>query len=350
MSKFSGKKISVEIIGTSHGESVNAIVKGFPNYTFDNDKLKEFMARRKANSSVYSTKRIESDEPLFKGVNGSTVNGDFEVEIKNSNVKSQDYNELYARPRPSHADYAWFLKDGALDYSGGGRFSARLTAPFTAVGGISKQYLSELGVEVKAYLSSVGKVKGKSYKTGEVTSSEITELTSEFPALSNHEEMLAEIKNASSEGDSVGATIECVVFGLKAGLGDNLFSGLEGKIASLLYSIPAVKGVEFGLGFDMSDKRGSEVNDELFYENGEVKLKTNNNGGINGGISNGFNLTMRVAIKPTPSIYKEQSTVDLVSKENVKIQIKGRHDACVAVRAVPVVESAVCLALLDEII
>lgn len=350
MSKFSGKNISVEIIGTSHGESVNAIVKGFPNYTFDNDKLKEFMARRKANSSVYSTKRIESDEPLFKGVNGSTVNGDFEVEIKNSNVKSQDYNELYARPRPSHADYAWFLKDGALDYSGGGRFSARLTAPLTAVGGISKQYLSELGVEVKAYLSSVGKVKGKSYKTGEVTSSEITELTSEFPALSNHEEMLAEIKNASSECDSVGATIECVVFGLKAGLGDNLFSGLEGKIASLLYSIPAVKGVEFGLGFDMSDKRGSEVNDELFYSSGEVKLKTNNNGGINGGISNGFNLTMRVAIKPTPSIYKEQSTVDLVSKENVKIQIKGRHDACVAVRAVPVVESAVCLALLDEII
>ena len=350
MAKFNGKKLNIEITGTSHGESVKASVKGFPNFEFDSDKLSNFMKRRKANNSVYSTPRIESDIVSFNGVNGNAIKGNFSLEIANSNAKSADYNELYARPRPSHADYAWFLKDGALDFSGGGRFSARLTAPLCAVGGICKQYLENKGVEVKAYLSSVGKVKGRSYKNGELFKEEIDSLVTKFPSLSNQEEMLEEIKNASLEGDSVGGVIECIVYGLKPGVGDNLFEGLEGKIASLLYSVPAVKGVEFGLGFEMSEKRGSEVNDELFYENGEIKLKTNNNGGVNGGISNGFNLTMSVAVKPTPSIFKEQSTVDLVSKENVKIKIKGRHDACVAVRAVPVIESVVAIALLDEIL
>ena len=162
--------------------------------------------------------------------------------------------------------------------------------------------------------------------------------------------MLSEIKAAKSRGDSVGGAIECVVYGMPAGVGDNLFEGLEGKIASLIYSIPAVKGVEFGSGFDLASSHGSESNDELYYDGDEVKLKSNNNGGINGGISNGFNLTMRVALKPTPSISMKQNTVDLVNKQNVQIEIKGRHDACVAVRAVPLIESAVAIALLDEIL
>ncbi|MBR6737095.1 MAG: chorismate synthase [Clostridia bacterium] len=350
MSIFKGKNLCIEVTGTSHGESVKASVKGFPAYEYDNQKLNAFMERRKASSSVFSTPRKEPDELIFNGALNNKIDGDFEIEIKNVNVKSKDYNELYAKPRPSHADYAWYLKDGALDFSGGGRFSARLTAPLNAVGGLCKQYLEDKGVSVVAYLQSVGSVSGRSYKNGELSLNEIISLSNGFPSLDKKEEMLNEIALAKREGDSVGAIIECVVYGAPAGVGDNLFSGLEGKIASLLYAIPAVKGVEFGSGFEMCAKKGSEVNDSLYYENGEVKLKTNNNGGINGGISNGFLITMRVAIKPTPSIFKEQDTIDLVKKENVKIKINGRHDACVAVRAVPLVESAVCIALIDEII
>ena len=171
-----------------------------------------------------------------------------------------------------------------------------------------------------------------------------------FPSLSNADEMLKEIESARALGDSVGAVAEVIVYNLPSGVGDNLFEGLEGKISNLIFSIPAVKGVEFGSGFEMSSSYGSKVNDSLYYENGEVKLKSNNNGGINGGISNGFNVTMRVAFKPTPSISIEQDTVDLINKQNVKIKIKGRHDSCVAVRGVPCLESAVAIALVDEIL
>ncbi len=350
MSKLTGKKLNIEILGESHSPEVKMTVKGFPSFTFDSEELLKFLARRKASSQAFSTPRKEEDLPIFDGVTDNKIDGDFSVIIKNDNVKSGDYNSLYGKPRPSHADYAWHLKDGALDFSGGGRFSARLTAVYAVLGGICKQYLESLGVKVCCYLQSVGGVQGRSYRNGEPSYDEVINSTKDFPALSNHGEMLSEIENARSNGDSVGAVAEVIVYDLKAGLGDNLFEGLEGKLSSLIFSIPAVKGVEFGSGFTMASSLGSIVNDELFYEDGVVKLKTNNNGGINGGISNGFNLTMRVAFKPTPSISKEQNTIDLVSKENVQIKIKGRHDSCVAVRGVPCIESAVAIALLDEII
>lgn len=351
MSIFNGKKLSVEILGESHGEKLQMTVKGFPKFKFNEEKLNEFTSRRKASNSAFSTPRKEADTPLFLGVKDNEIDGDFTVEIKNTNVKSSDYNELYAKPRPSHADYGWYKKDGALDFSGGGRFSARLTAPYCVLGGIAKQYLESRGIKVAGYLQSVGKVQGYSYRNSELSFEEIIEKTKDFPSINKKEEMQEEIKKAREQGDSVGGVVELIVYNLPSGIGDNLFEGLEGKISQMLFSIPAVKGVEFGLGFSMATCLGSQVNDELYYdENGAIRLKTNNNGGINGGISNGFNLTVRVAVKPTPSISKEQNTVDLINKVNTKIKVNGRHDACVAVRAVPCLESALTLAILDEII
>ena len=195
-------------------------------------------------------------------------------------------------------------------------------------------------------------INAKSYKDGEILESEILENREigGFPSLDKKEEILDLITAVKKDGDSVGGTIECIVYGMKTGVGDNLFEGLEGKIASLVYSVPAVKGVEFGGGFDLSKTTGSVANDSLYYDGVNVKFKTNNSGGINGGISNGAQITLRVAIKPTPSISKEQSTVDLVNKENCKIKIAGRHDACIVPRAVPCIESVVAIAILDEIL
>ena len=352
MSLFNGKNIKIEIYGESHASEIGVNVSGFPSFKIDSEKLGEFLNRRKASSGAFSTQRKESDKPLFGGLNGEFIDGDFSTKIINENVKSGDYNNLYGKPRPSHADYAWFKKDGELNFSGGGRFSGRLTAPLCIAGGIAKQYLESKGVFIEAYLSQIGSIKGKSYKNANILKEELIKNRNEgeIPSLSNKQEMLNEIISVKSDGDSVGGTIECIVYGLNAGLGDNLFGGLEGKIAYLLYSVPAVKGVEFGLGFDLSKMRGSQSNDTLCYNGKNVELNSNNMGGINGGISNGEPITMSVAIKPTPSIYKEQQTVDLVNKKNTTIKIEGRHDSAIAVRAVPCIESAVALAILDEIL
>ncbi|MBR2376844.1 MAG: chorismate synthase [Clostridia bacterium] len=349
MAIFKGKTLTVEIYGESHQEKIGATVKGAPKYTFDQQKLLEFLDRRKAKSSVYSTSRKEDDLPVFTNVVNSTINGEFSVDIFNKNTKSGDYDNLYGKPRPSHADYTSYLKEGNLNYKGGGRFSGRLTAPLCAVGGIFKQYLEEKGIFIHAYVSKIGKIKGKSYLDGEIKREEILSIT-KFPALSNSEEMLEHIKEVKSNGDSVGGIIECIVYGMKTGVGDNLFEGLEGKISSLIYAVPAVKGVEFGSGFSLAEMLGSEANDPLAYKDEKVEILTNNAGGINGGISNGNPITLRVAVRPTPSIAKPQKTVDLVNKENVEIQIQGRHDACIVPRAVPCIESAVAIALVDELL
>ncbi len=351
MAKFNGKKLNIEIYGESHSDKIGVKVSGMPSFKFDSALLAEFLNRRKASGGVFSTSRIEDDLPIFSGVCGEEVNSEFTAEILNSNTKSKDYNNLYGKPRPSHADYTSYLKDGTLDFSGGGRFSGRLTAPLCVIGGILKQYLSSMGIEVHAYISSVGKVNGKSYLDGEISEKSLIELRGkDFPSLDKKKEMLEEIAVAKAEADSVGGVIECIVYGMKPGVGDNLFEGLEGKISSLVYSIPGVKGVEFGAGFRISEMRGSTANDQLEIVEDKISLLSNNSGGINGGISNGAKITLRVAMRPTPSIAKEQKTVDLINKTNVKINVGGRHDACIAVRAIPCVESAVCIALADEII
>ena len=352
MSMYKGAKLNIHIYGTSHAEKIGADVKGFPRLKIDVENLNAVMKRRAPSNSVYSTKRAEPDEPIFeKGLDNGVIDGDFEVVIYNKDVKSSDYNSLYARPRPSHADYVRYLKNGEKDYRGGGEFSARLTAPLCAVGALAKQYLYEnYGLEVLAYLSQVGGVNGKSYKDGLPTQEEIKATYGKFPSLTKGEEMIAEISNAASQGDSVGGVVECVVYNMPHSVGGSLFEGLEGKISNSVYAIPAVKGVEFGLGFDLSAMKGSLANDPLRIENGQVNIVSNNAGGINGGISNGNAITLRVGFRPTPSISLPQDTVDLENGENVQIKIEGRHDSCVAVRAVPVVECAVALAILDAML
>ena len=351
MSIFNGRKISLEIFGESHSEKIGVKAKGFPAFTVDLSRLSEFTERRKASDSVFSTARKEEDAPIFYGADGGKINGEWSAEIINKDVKSKDYSPLFGKPRPSHADYAWHLKDGVMDFSGGGRFSARLTAPFCIAGGIAKQYLKSVGISVESYISSVGKVNARSYKSGVPSADEIVRLRAGFPSLDKKEELIAEIRAAKSAGDSVGGTVETVVNGLKGGIGDNLFGGLEGKISCLVFAVPAVKGVEFGAGFGISEMRGSSANDGLYYDkNGNVAFYSDNAGGINGGITNGNAVTLRVAFRPTPSISLPQKTVDLAEKKNCVITVGGRHDACVVPRAVPVVESAVALAIMDEIL
>ena len=351
MATFNGKKLKIEIDGTSHSKEISAKVYSFPKFKFDEKELNDFMKRRQGGQDAFSTPRKEEDRAEFSGVNNGEINGDFSFIIKNNNVKSKDYNNLYGKPRPSHADYASFLKDGTLDFSGGGRFSGRLTAPICVIGGICKQYLRTFGIEIEAYVSQVGGVYAKSYKDGEITLNEIREKREElFPSLDKKREILSEIENARKDGDSVGGKIECVVFNPKKAIGDNLFCGLEGKISSLIYSVPAVKGVEFGLGFDFCKERGSRANDQMEYKDNKVEFLSNNSGGINGGISNGEPITIGVAIRPTPSIVKEQKTVDLINKETTIIKIEGRHDSCIVKRAVPVIESVVAIAITDELL
>ena len=352
MSTFNGKNISVQIFGESHSDKIGVTVKGFPTFKFDEEKLTLFLDRRKATGQVYSTARVEPDTPVFQGVVNGQIDGDFSAVIYNVNKKGQDYADLIGKPRPSHADYAWYLKDGVTDFTGGGRFSGRMTAPLCVAGGIAKQYLEAQGIKIYAYVSSIGDVNGRSYKDGDVTASELNRLANggTFPALSNAEQMLSRIAETKAQGDSLGGVIECVVCGMKAGVGDCLFGGLEGKISSLVYAVPAVKGVEFGDGFQLAKLTGSVANDGYQYVDGKVVTVKNSAGGINGGISNGANVTLSVAIRPTPSIAKQQNTVDLINKVNTTIQIKGRHDACIVPRAVPCIESAVALAILDEVL
>lgn len=346
MSIYIGKKITIEIFGASHETKIGGKVHGIPKMKVDFEKLNCFMNRRKPNFS-YSTTRREKDLPIFSGIKDGMVDGDFSFEIENSDVKEKDYKNLYGIPRPSHADYSSFLKDGNFDFKGGGRFSGRMTAPLCVVGGICKEYLESKGINICAYISQIGKIKGKSYKNNKISLEEFKSIK-DFPSLSNKEKMQGQIEKVAKKGDSIGGIIECIVYGLKGGVGDNLFNGLEGKISSLIYSVPAVKGVEFGAGFNFSGK-GSKLNDQMYFEDKTVKFYSNNNGGILGGISNGENITLSVAIKPTPSISIEQNSIDLIKRENVKIKIEGRHDACILPRAVPCIESAVAIAILDEI-
>ncbi len=351
--KWQGKKLSYVLEGESHSRKMTMKVGGLPKFKFNKKELDEFLARRKAKNATYSTSRIEGDEINFtKGVRNSTTSKKIQFEIKNNNVKSNDYNELEGKPRPSHADYASHAKFNRVDFRGGREFSARLTAPYCVLGGIAKQILSEYGVEVLAYVASVGEINGLSYKTSDITKEQIKEKISNGNfSLSNEEQMLEKIKEAKDDLDSVGGSIECIVFGLKAGVGYTLAEGLESAISNQVFSVPAVKGIEFGAGVDISKMRGSKANDEMFFDkDGKVKTYTNNAGGINGGISNGENITIKVSMRPTPSISKEQKTVDLINKKNTTIQIKGRHDACIVPRAIPVIESAVAIAILDTII
>lgn len=356
MSTSYGKNINITVYGGSHDDEIGVVATGMPKgFRFDTEELSAFMKRRAPGQNAFSTKRREPDVPVFlSGIDSTnTLNGDtLHAVIRNTNQRSSDYNNLTFVPRPSHADFAARMKYGeAVDLRGGGHFSGRLTAPLCIVGGICLQYLKTKGIDIAAHLYAIGGVKDKPFDGVSISGSdfELLKSRSDFPVLDGDagEQMKKIIADAAAEGDSVGGIVECAAIGLPAGLGEHMFDGIENRIASIVFGIPAVKGIEFGNGFECASLRGSENNDPFVTDGKSITTRTNNCGGILGGMTTGMPLIFRAAMKPTPSIYKEQDSVDMVSMTNVKLTIKGRHDPCVAVRAVPVFEAVCAIALCD---
>ncbi|MCQ2519594.1 MAG: chorismate synthase [Lachnospiraceae bacterium] len=349
MSSSYGENLRVTIFGQSHSNAIGMTLEGIPaGEKIDTEKLNAFMARRAPGNNSYSTPRKEADQPEFLcGVfNDYTCGTPISAIIRNSNTRSQDYSELKRVPRPGHADYTAEEKyKGFQDYTGGGHFSGRLTAPLCIAGGICLQILEKEGIEILTRIKSIKDVEDKG---------ELIDATSgkTFPVVDDAqgEKMVALIEEYKAKGDSVGGIIECVINGLPVGLGDPMFDGMENRIANIIFGIPAVKGLEFGAGFDVAKMTGSENNDYYKYENGQVKTLTNNAGGILGGITNGMPLTFKVAIKPTPSIAMTQQSVDLKTGEEKELVVKGRHDPCIVPRAVPVVEAAAAIAVYDALL
>ena len=349
MSEVYGENIQITIFGQSHAPAIGVTIEGLPaGEEIDLDELKAFLARRAPGNNAWSTPRKEADEPEIQcGIaNGKTCGAPLTAIIRNQNTRPGDYANLRTVPRPGHADYTAYVKyDGSADMSGGGHFSGRLTAPLCIAGGICKQILKREGIGIKARIQAIGGIEDP----GDITKQEVL---TDFPVI--HAEaglkMQECIAKALSEGDSVGGIIECVVTGLPAGLGGPLFDGMEGKIASAVFGIPAVKGVEFGVGFATAGLRGSENNDAFCIKDGQVLTETNNSGGILGGITNGMPLIFRAAFKPTPSISRPQKSVDLTTGEETTLEIKGRHDPCIVPRAVPVVEAAAAIAVYDALL
>lgn len=351
-----GKNINISIYGGSHDDHIGIIATGLPSgFKFDAEELSSFMKRRAPGQNSISTPRKEADEPIFlSGVDANNVlNGErFEAIIKNTNQRSSDYNNLSFVPRPSHADFAAREKYGAgVDLRGGGHFSGRLTAPLCIVGGICLQYLKSKNIHIAAHLYSVGGIKDTPFDLAKVDLEEFNILNSraKFPVLDEQagEKMRILIESVRAEGDSVGGIVECAVLGLPAGLGEHIFDGVENRIAQIIFGIPAVKGIEFGNGFECASLKGSQNNDAFVTDGKTVSTATNNCGGILGGMTNSMPLVFRAAMKPTPSIFKEQDSVDMVSMTPVKLSIKGRHDPCVVLRAVPVFEAATAIAICD---
>lgn len=336
MSSISLKNLTLTVFGESHGYGVGGVITGLPaGCKIDFVRLREDMDRRRPGQNKTSTPRKENDD--YTVVSGLmedfTTGAPLCIMIKNTNTHSEDYIKLKDVPRPSHADYpAWVKYGGFNDPRGGGHFSGRLTAPLVCLGGICKQILNQMGVQVRAAISNVGDI--------------LNDTTDGSPS----EAIIKLIEKHRSEGDSVGGSVQCTVTGVPAGKGGPLFEGAEGMLSQLLFGIPAVKGVEFGLGFGFTVSSGSEVNDRYRIEDGAVVTTTNNNGGITGGITNGMPVTVRVAFKPTPSIFKPQQSVDLSSMTNTELQIKGRHDPCIVLRAVPVVEAVMSFGILDLVL
>lgn len=353
MSSEFGKLLKVSVFGQSHGTAIGVVVDGLPaGEEIDLEELQRFLDRRRPGKSPLSTARSEGDVPEFlSGLEGGrTCGSPLCAVIRNSDQHSKDYDGLADKPRPGHADYtAWVKWKGHADMRGGGHFSGRLTAPLCVAGGIAKQILARRGIYVGAHLDSVGTACDEHfplYPTRELFE-EIA--TKPFPTLNDTDgaRMQDVILAAKNALDSVGGVIECAAIGLPAGLGDPMFDGVENRLAAALFGIPAVKGVEFGSGFNAAVHRGSENNDPFVMDNGKIVAETNHAGGILGGITTGMPLVLRVAIKPTPSIAQRQRTVSLSAMEDAELQIHGRHDPCIAHRAVPVVEAVTATVLLD---
>ena len=355
MSSNFGEKVKITIFGQSHSEAIGVVIDGLPvGEAIDMEQVQQFMERRAPGRNAYSTPRKEGDVPrVVSGLfEGKTCGAPICAIIENTNTRSKDYDKLKDLPRPGHADFtAWVKYDGYNDHRGGGHFSGRLTAPLCFAGAVCKQILERKGIHVGAHILSIKGVKDASFDAVSVDANTLkTVAAKSFPVQEDAagEAMQAAIAAAKEQGDSVGGIIECAVTGLPVGVGEPMFDGLESRLAAAVFAIPAVKGVEFGAGFGVADLFGSENNDDFIYNaDGTVETKTNNHGGSLGGISSGMPLVFRAAFKPTPSISKEQDTISISKRENDKLAVVGRHDPCIVPRAVPCVEAAAAVAILD---
>lgn len=353
MSSEFGKLLRVSVFGQSHGKAIGVNIDGLPaGEAIDPEELYAFLSRRRPGKDALSTVRKEKDLPVFlSGLeDGVTCGAPLCAIIENSDQHSSDYKNLTDLPRPSHADYTAAVKwNGHADMRGGGHFSGRLTAPLCIAGGIARQILARRGIYVGAHLASVGNENDAAFPLHPTPELFNSIAAKAFPVVDDEagERMQAVILQAREDLDSVGGVVECAAIGLPAGLGDPMFDGIENRLAAALFGIPAVKGVEFGLGFGSARLRGSENNDPFTVEDGRIAAAANRSGGILGGITTGMPVMLRVAIKPTPSIGRPQQTVRLSAGEPAELVIHGRHDPCIAHRAVPVVEAVTAAVLLD---
>jgi len=352
MSSMWGKNIKISIFGESHGKAVGVTIDNLPSgLKLDMDKINALMKERAPGRTPWSTPRKEDDKvDIISGIkDGYTAGTPLTGLIYSTNTKSQDYTKTKHIIRPSHADYTGHIRyKGHNIISGGGHFSGRLTAPLVFAGAIAMQILEQRNISINARIYSIGNIKDENIDyCKDFLSDQIAD--NNFPTVSNDakEKMIEHILECKSEKDSVGGVIEIVAINMPAGIGSPMFDTLESNIASILFAVPAVKGVEFGAGFDIAKQKASDANDEFGIVNDKIVTTSNNNGGILGGISNGMPLVVRCAIKPTPSIARVQSSVDIESMEKTKLEIKGRHDPCIVPRAIPVAKAAIALAILD---
>lgn len=357
MSSVLGNKIKLSVFGESHGEAIGCVIDNFPaGLELDMEKIYRDMQRRAPGRDRTTTSRKESDMPkILSGVlNGVTTGAPIAMVIENTNTRSGDYSNLMTVPRPSHSDYPAYIKyNGNNDVRGGGHFSGRLTAPVVFAGALAKQILAQKGIRIAAHISRIGDVYDTPFDKNNISAELMEALSSDyFSTISTEKEteMRAVIESARLMGDSVGGVIECAVTGMPVGLGGNMFDTVEGRLSYALFGVPAVKGVQFGMGFDFAGAKGSEANDFYTAEHGKIKTLTNNNGGVLGGMTSGAPIVFSVVIKPTASISKPQQSVNIQTGKNETLVVNGRHDPCIVPRAVPVIECVTAFSLLDLII
>lgn len=356
MSSFWNNRISISIFGESHGSAIGVTIDNLPPGEYiDMDKIHQFMTRRAPKKDGTTTPRSEKDLPeVLSGVlNNRTTGTPLCAMIQNTDTRSKDYSNLAKLPRPGHADYTGAMRyQGFNDVRGGGHFSGRLTAPLCFAGAVCGQILERRGIYTGAHIAAIHGIQDDAFSRTRVSKEDILAVREKsFPVINDAQGKLMweDIQKARMGQESLGGIIECAAVNVPAGIGSPMFDGLENTIAQLVFGIPAVKGIEFGAGFQVAEMVGSQDNDAFYVdENGHIKTKTNNHGGILGGISSGMPITLNVAIKPTASISKPQQTVNFRERTNEILQIQGRHDPCIVPRAVPCVEAAVNLALLSH--
>ena len=350
-----GKSVTVSLFGESHGSAVGVNIAGLPaGIALDFQEIQAEMRRRAPGFDALSTPRREADEPeILSGYfNGFSTGAPLCALIRNQDARAQDYEALKNVMRPGHADYTAYVKhNGFQDHRGGGHFSGRLTAPLVFAGAICKQILAQKNIVIGAHVRRIHDVSDVAFDADDLTADRLASLRAcAFPVLNPEkgEKMQQRILEAKAAGDSVGGVVECAIVGLDSGIGLPFFDSVESTIAHLAFSIPAMKGIEFGTGFALAKRRGSEVNDPFYYdEGGTVKTRTNHNGGVLGGITTGMPIVFSCAFKPTPSIAKAQTTIDVAAQKQASLQIKGRHDPCLVLRALPVVEAVAAIAVLE---